>query len=67
MNNHVYRILQLMILLLIAFFVYMIVQAVRNIGPAHDAIDVAMYVVSVICFFGLLVIMERDRKRDGSR
>lgn len=67
MNNHVYRILQLMILLLIAFFVYMIVQAVRNIGSAHDAIDVAMYVVSVICFFGLLVIMERDRRRDGSR
>ena len=42
MNNHVYRILQLMILLLIAFFVYMIVQAVRNIGSAHDVIDVAM-------------------------
>lgn len=67
MNNHVYRILQLMILLLIAFFIYMIIQAVRNIGSTHDVIDVAMYVVSVICFFGLLFIMERDRKRDGSR
>lgn len=67
MNNHVYRILQLMILLLIAFFIYMIVQAVRNIGSTHDVVDVVIYAASVICFFGLLAIMERDRRRDSSR
>lgn len=67
MNRHVYRILQLTILLIIAFFIYMIVQAVKDINCTHDVVDVVMCSVSIVCFSCLLFIMERDRRRDNSR
>lgn len=67
MNRHVYRILQLTIVLLIAFFIYMIVQVARNIDCTHDLVDLVICSAGVICFSGLLFIMERDRRRDDSR
>lgn len=63
MNQTVYRILQSAILLIILFFVFMIVQAVKDLSNAHNVIDLVIYVISILCFCVLLFIMDRDKKR----
>lgn len=63
MNQTVYRILQSTILLIILFFVFMIVQAVKDLSNAHNVIDLVIYVISILCFCVLLFIMDRDKKR----
>lgn len=63
MNQTVYRILQLTIILVISAFIYMAISACNDLNVMHNVIDLIMYILSILGFIFLLLIMHRDNKR----
>lgn len=67
MNQTVYRILQITILLVIISFIILAIKTGKNLSQPGNIFDFTLYIVSSLCFVALIFIMERDKRRDEKK
>lgn len=67
MNQTVYRILQITILLVIISFIILAVKTSRYLDQTEYLFDFILHIVASICFTVLFFIMERDKRRDEKK